>query len=85
MLRNILANRNVRYPVVDFDLPDVVTLQAAGLTGEAGGLKGDDVGKIEIHDRISYVAVRKDVAQHALKSLLEGKIKGRTFKVMLLR
>ncbi|NBQ54731.1 MAG: ATP-dependent RNA helicase DbpA, partial [Proteobacteria bacterium] len=55
------------------------------LTGEAGGLKGDDVGKIEIHDRISYVAVRKDVAQHALKSLLEGKIKGRTFKVMLLR
>ena len=55
------------------------------LTGESGGLKGDDVGKIEIHDRISYVAVRKDVAQHALKSLLEGKIKGRTFKVMLLR
>ena len=55
------------------------------LTGESGGLKGDDVGKIEIHDRISYVAVRKDVAQHALKSLIEGKIKGRTFKVMLLR
>lgn len=54
------------------------------LTGEAGGLKGDDVGKIEIHDRISYVAVRKEVAQHALKSLERGKIKGRTFRVTLL-
>jgi ATP-independent RNA helicase DbpA len=53
------------------------------LTGEAGGLKGDDVGKIEIHDRISYVAVRKEVAQHALRSLEKGKIKGRTFRVSL--
>ncbi len=55
------------------------------LTGEAGGLKGEDVGKIEIHDRISYVAVRKEVAQHALKSLEQGKIKGRTFRVTLLK
>ena len=55
------------------------------LTGESGGLKGDDVGKIEIHDRISYVAVRKEVAVHAIKSLESGKIKGRTFRVTLLR
>jgi ATP-independent RNA helicase DbpA len=55
------------------------------LTGEAGGLSGSDVGKIEIHDRIAYVAVRKDVAAHALRSLEEGKIKGRKFKVILLK
>ncbi|MEY4632249.1 MAG: hypothetical protein RIQ81_2369 [Pseudomonadota bacterium] len=55
------------------------------LTGEAGGLSGSDVGKIEIQDRISYVAVRKEVASHALKSLESGKIKGRTFRVTLLK
>ena len=27
------------------------------LTGEAGGFKGTDIGKIEIHDRFSYVAI----------------------------
>lgn len=53
------------------------------LTGEAGGLSASDVGKIEIHDRFSYVAVAKHVAQDALHSLTEGKIKGRRFRVSL--
>lgn len=54
------------------------------LTGEAGGLQGRDVGKIEIHDRVAYVAVRRAVAHHALKSLQKGRIKGRSFKTHLL-
>lgn len=51
------------------------------LTGEGGGLAGDEVGKIEIHDRFSYVAVSRKKAAAAVKSLGAGKIKGRRFKV----
>jgi len=53
------------------------------LTGEAGGLQGTDVGKIEIHDRFSFVAVTKAVSQRALASLRAGRIKGRRFRVAL--
>jgi ATP-independent RNA helicase DbpA len=55
------------------------------LTGEAGGLAGTDVGKIEIHDRFSYVAVAKSVCQRALSSLSQGRIKGKRFKVELVK
>jgi len=53
------------------------------LTGEAGGLLGADVGKIEIHDRFAYVAVSKAVSERALLSLRDGQIKGRRFRVDL--
>ncbi len=55
------------------------------LTGEAGGLNAVDVGKIEIHDHFSYVAVSKAVAQIAVQRLTDGKIKGRKFRVGLAR
>lgn len=55
------------------------------LTGEAGGLKGEQVGKIEIHDRFSYVAVDASIAAAALARLQEGKIKGRRFRVEKVR
>jgi ATP-independent RNA helicase DbpA len=51
------------------------------LTGEAGGLLGSDVGKIEIHDRYSFVAVTKTASSKALASLRAGRIKGRRFRV----
>jgi ATP-dependent RNA helicase DbpA len=51
------------------------------LTGDAGGLPGTAIGKIEIQDRISYVAVEKQYAHRALKSLQAGKIKNRRFAV----
>jgi ATP-independent RNA helicase DbpA len=51
------------------------------LTGEAGGMKGSDIGKIEIHDHFSYVAVSKDISHSALQKLTNGKIKGRRFRV----
>ncbi|OFZ19411.1 MAG: ATP-dependent RNA helicase DbpA [Bdellovibrionales bacterium GWB1_55_8] len=51
------------------------------LTGEAGGLEASKVGKIEIHDRFSYVAVSKEIAHLALQRLRDGRIKGRKFRV----
>jgi ATP-independent RNA helicase DbpA len=51
------------------------------LTGEAGGLLGTDVGKIEIHDHYSFVAVTKATSKKALLSLQQGRIKGRRFRV----
>jgi ATP-independent RNA helicase DbpA len=51
------------------------------LTGEAGGLAGTDIGKIEIHDNFAYVAVARHVSELALKSLMNGRIKGRRFRV----
>jgi len=53
------------------------------LTGEAGGLSGKDIGKIEILDRRSYVAVARSVSRKAVKSLQNGRIKGRRFFVEL--
>ena len=55
------------------------------LTGEAGGLKASDIGKIEIHDNFSYVAVSAGVAKVALQRLNNGKIKGRKFRVEIVR
>ncbi len=54
------------------------------LTG-AGGLKGTDIGKIEIHDRSSYVAVASSQADSALEFLRTSKIKGHKFQVKFLK
>jgi len=54
------------------------------LTGEAGGLNGRDIGRIEIQDRLSYVAVARSVARSATKSLDSGRIKGKRFRATLL-
>jgi ATP-independent RNA helicase DbpA len=55
------------------------------LTGEAGGFPGSDVGKIEIHERFSYVAIAKGSAARAIERLGAGRIKGKKFKVGLAR
>lgn len=44
-------------------------------------LTGKQIGKIDIFDIVSYVAVEKAIARQALKVLSEGKIKGRKFRV----
>ncbi len=53
------------------------------LTGEAGGLSGPEVGRIEIHDRFSYVAVAKKKASSANRCLNRGRIKNKRFKATL--
>jgi ATP-independent RNA helicase DbpA len=55
------------------------------LTGEAGGLAGTDIGKIEIHENFSYVAVARSVSRAAQKSLSNGRIKGKRFVVSLVK
>ncbi|MGB1799556.1 MAG: ATP-dependent RNA helicase DbpA [Gammaproteobacteria bacterium] len=42
---------------------------------------GKQIGKIDIFDKYAYVAVEQKIAQKALISLSEGKIKGRKFKI----
>ena len=54
------------------------------LTG-ASGLKGDQIGKIEIHDRFSYVAVSSLVAQVAFDRLRDGRVKGHKFQVRMVK
>ncbi len=73
--------------------PPMVTLQILGgrkekirrgdvlgaLTKEIG-LEGSAIGKIDINDFSTYVAVRTDVADQALRGLNAGKVKGRSVK-----
>ncbi len=50
------------------------------ITGDAG-IPGEDVGKIEIQDRVSFVAIARGSAKSAYSYFLQGKIKGRRFQV----
>lgn len=84
-------------PTQQYSMPLYITLEiAAGrkekvrpgdilgaLTGEAG-IDGKKVGKINVTDFASYVAVERGVADKALNRLINGKIKGRKFKVFKL-
>lgn len=58
------------------------------LTGNSSGQEGIDgksVGKINIFDNCAYVAVKSEACQSALKKLGQGKLKGRSFRVRLIR
>lgn len=50
------------------------------LTKDAG-LPGDAVGKIDIFDFQSYVAIKRELGDQALQALRNGKIKGRNFRI----
>jgi len=50
------------------------------LTG-AGGVAATQLGKIDLFDMCSYVAVEDAVAKTALRKLGSGKLKGRSFRV----
>lgn len=53
------------------------------LTGEYCGLSANDVGKIEIYDSVSYVALSTKVSRLAFAKLREGKIKGKKFQMKI--
>ncbi len=79
-------------------LPPMVTLLILGgrkekirpgdvlgaLTGEAGYAK-EQIGKINVTDTSTYVAVERGIAHEALRKLSAGKIKGKKVKVHLLK
>ena len=50
------------------------------LTGDAG-IPGSAVGKIQVTDFAAFVAIEHEQAEKALQRLLDGKIKGRKFRV----
>lgn len=54
------------------------------LTGDQG-IAGDQVGKINVYDNFAYVAVAHDSVKAALKKMEKGKMKGRTFRVRLVK
>lgn len=94
IVQGSLADLNSNTPPL---VPTMVTLNIAGgrkskiragdilgaLTGETG-ITGAEVGKIDISEMQSYVAVHRDVAKKALKHLQQGKIKGRAVRVRLI-
>jgi len=43
------------------------------------------VGKIEIHERFSYVAVTRALSRRAAESLSNGRIKGKRFKAEVVK
>jgi ATP-independent RNA helicase DbpA len=53
------------------------------LTGEAGYAK-DQIGKINIIDAVSYVAIDRRIANDAMNQLANGTIKGKRFRVRLM-
>ena len=78
--------------------PAMITLQIDGgkkqkvrpgdilgaLTGK-DGIAGNQVGKITVGSQSAYIAVEKEVGKRALKLLGEGKVKGRSFRVRVIR
>ena len=54
------------------------------LTG-TNGIVGAKVGKINIFDMRSYVAVQIDALKPAIKKLSQGKLKGRSFRARVIR
>ena len=50
------------------------------LTGD-GGVSGDQVGKINIFENRSYVAVQRQAVKRSLEKLKNGKLKGRNVRV----
>ena len=53
------------------------------LTGEAG-LPGSQIGKINVTDYSTYVAVERSIAREALRKLNAGKVKGKKVKARLM-
>ncbi|MCW8894630.1 ATP-dependent RNA helicase DbpA [Sulfurimonas sp.] len=53
------------------------------LTGDAG-LQGSSIGKIDIYERQSYVAIENSRIDEAYEKLKNGKIKGKKFSVWIL-
>jgi ATP-independent RNA helicase DbpA len=78
-------------------LPPMETLQILGgrkekirpgdvlgaLTGEAG-FSGAQIGKINVTEYSTYVAVERSIAREAIRKLSAGKVKGKKVKVRLL-
>ncbi|MCE2572521.1 ATP-dependent RNA helicase DbpA [Motilimonas eburnea] len=89
---------NVQVLDADIPKPEMVSLRIDGGKKQkvrpgdiVGALTSDksitfaSIGKIQVLDHWAYVAVHRDIATKALKTLEHGKIKGRKFRVARMR
>ncbi|MDQ7090798.1 MAG: ATP-dependent RNA helicase DbpA [Methylococcales bacterium] len=53
------------------------------LTGDAG-LKGPQIGKIDIFDKQSYIAIERMALRKVLNYFIEGKVKGRSVRARMI-
>ena len=79
-------------------LPPMVTLQLLGgrkekirpgdvlgaLTGPDGGYTREQIGKINVTEFTTFVAVERSIAKEAMRKLNAGKVKGKSVRVRLL-
>jgi len=60
-------------------------MDVVGFLSKKGGLKPDDLGKIEMMDYMSFVAVKKEIVKHLLKAIANEKMKGKKYKIAVAR
>ncbi len=56
-------------------------IDIVGFLSKKGGLKPDDLGKIEMMDHMSFVAVKKGVLKQLLTAIANEKMKGKKYKI----
>ena len=55
------------------------------LTGPDGGFTRDQIGKINVTEFTTFVAVQRGMADQALRKLNAGKVKGKSVRVRFLQ
>lgn len=63
---------------IKFGLGDLL----GALTGDAG-LSGSQIGKVDIFDISSYVAIERSASRKALNYFANGKVKGRSVRARM--
>lgn len=58
-------------------------IDIVGFLSKKGNLQKDDIGKIEVMDYMSFVAVKKDIAEDLLKAVRAEKMKGKKYKIVV--
>jgi superfamily II DNA/RNA helicase len=60
-------------------------IDIVGFLSKVGKLEKDDIGKIELLDYMSFVAVKRNVLGKLLKSIENEKMKGKKYKIAVER
>lgn len=58
-------------------------MDIVGFFSKKGSLQKEDIGKIEVMDFMSFVAVKKDVVGGLLKAIQSEKMKGKKYKIVV--